>query len=362
MLTLLKCDSWLASCPHTAGLLRALWRLVSLTIEGDGLLDWESLPNRLQHRLYKSMARRDLEWLSLASISNFDILPVSRYSHINNLCLHSVSLAPRSSSIHGACFPLTRLPDSSSSADSPILPSDLDVMGCGDALRTLLVCAGTSSEGNLPPYLQPRTLYIGTTVDDEDMKAASELLVNAYCTTVERYTITEDAEAQPLNINEPSPSEALFKFSRFPRLVDLIVQVKCHDFNADDHPILPLLLRGLEDLGNSRDSVPLKSLTIQFDSQMDASLYSGLAEALEEFRGLPCGTFWVALDEVLAQSVFSSLDAVEVTFELTNNPLLREAAAACTPLLLSRMRNLSGGRDLVRVVVLDEPDTVFLRR
>ncbi|KAF5339717.1 hypothetical protein D9611_009044 [Ephemerocybe angulata] len=334
MLTLLKCDSWLASCPHTAGLLRALWRLASLTIEGDGLLDWESLPNRLQRRLYKSMARRDLEWLSLASISNFDILPVSRFFHINNLCLHFVSLAPRSSSTHGACFPLTRLPDTSSIADSPILPSDFDVMGCGDALRTLLVCAGTSSEGNLPPYLQPKTLCIGTTVHDEDMKAASELLE-----TLDFFNV------------DPSPSKALFKFSRFPRLVDLIVQVKCHDFNAGDHPILPLLLRGVEDMGNSRERVPLKSLTIQFDLQMVTPSFSGLAGALEEFRKLPCVTFWVALDKVLAQSMFPSLEAVEVTFDLTGNHLLEEAAEACTSLLLHRMKNLGERRGIVKLVV-----------
>ncbi|KAF5339877.1 hypothetical protein D9611_009043 [Ephemerocybe angulata] len=351
MLTLFHCDSWLASCRHISGVLRTLWLLGGLAIEGGRLLDWDSLSNQLQHFLYKSMANRVLEWLSLSSISNFDISPISQYSNLTTLRLDMVTLASRSSSASGACFPLSqnKIPDSALTADTPRPAGDLYVLGCGDALRTLLVCAGTA-EGPLPPYLCPKVLYIGAAVDDVDMNEASENLVDLYCATVEQYTISEDVNAEPVEIDhEPGPSEALFAFTHFPRLLELTVHVNYHDYNPDDHPILPLLLQGLEDLANTATNTPISSLTIDFDSYTNPEYFSDLDIAIKDFSHLTGGMFWAELDDILSQPVFSKLEAVTVIFDLTGNPILRDAAEACAPLLLEQMKNLSGGRGIVNV-------------
>ncbi|KAF6760626.1 hypothetical protein DFP72DRAFT_882763 [Ephemerocybe angulata] len=269
--------SWLAKSPHFPHLLRKLWGLSTLDIQGPflgNMLDLEALPAPL------------LRHLSLCNIANMD-----------------ADLQRRSNT--GACFPLDKIPDPPCAleVEGEHQTPRLELSGCAEALKTLLLCTA-SSKGGLP-FLRPIVLRVGADIEDEEMHAAYKSILDLCSSTVEDYTVLEDPAA-----NEDQwapPPAALFEFDRFPRLVDLTVHVNYHFYEPENHPVFPLIIQGL--------------------------------------RSLPEGRFWRNLDRVLSDSVFSKLEYVN-------------AAEACIPLLLGNMRNISGRRGIVRVEAIDNPETL----
>ncbi|KAJ3540600.1 hypothetical protein NMY22_g4225 [Coprinellus aureogranulatus] len=266
-----------------------------------------------------SMARHvDVQWNSLAliGVTNMTLSPLAQYHHIEDLTIQDVRPSAASSVATGACFPLncwalmaSRLPAKSAHASK----LSLTAARCGEALKTLLVCAA-DSEATLP-LLRPWALALGTSGFDRSMQEAwSSLLVRCSASVV-KYTLNQDESRHEFFHPPTLPAfvPISLPLSRFENLQHVHIWMTYDHFRSSEFQVLPHLARELKDIAAGKAArMPSELSHISFTINLNAIriTYLRTAALVVANRGT-----WNEVNALLSSPAFARMKRLGLQYE-----------------------------------------------
>ncbi|KAJ3529954.1 hypothetical protein NMY22_g8778 [Coprinellus aureogranulatus] len=309
---------WVDSCPEIVTILRLLTSCTQVALR---YLDLELCSSSLHIELFTLMARPSVSKLALIVVTNINLSILAQYHHIGDLTLRDVHPSAASSVATGACFPLNSrallaspLPAKSTQASK----LSLTVGRCGEALKTLLVCAA-DSEATLP-LLRPRALGLSTSgFDDAAMQEAWSTLLGHCAASVVEYSLYQDESKRVITSHIPRIASFVpvsLPLVRFERLQCIHLHTTYHHSRSNAYKIFPHLVRELRgiDLAKTAVGKPSElthiSLTINLKTFLTMEWLQSMAlVVVSDIK-------WDDLSTLLTSPSFAKMKRVGVRFEV----------------------------------------------
>ncbi|KAJ2927388.1 hypothetical protein H1R20_g9702, partial [Candolleomyces eurysporus] len=260
-------------------------------------LSWMEMSPSVKIAFYEVMERPYVTSITLSCITDFDILPLTQYLHLEELILDTLTLSVDTSVEFSACFPLK---SPSSPAHRSYLRRLVVTASPRPLMALLTTCSKRSQETGTLDLSNLTHLKVSTPYQADEVESADWASFFDICAaSIESYTVYQRT------VQVPFPPE-IIPLHQFLNLKKFLLTIDYHASTRDGHNSFPTFVEALDRFSRAGNETSMTNIRVE---------YEGCGRYFEkEIDTLMDGQWLRRFDEVIQRPAFSKLKEVVFGF------------------------------------------------